>query len=150
VQLTRARGATAVGVCSTRNVAIVERYGAIAVDYTKGDPLVAAAAHGPFDLVVHAVGTATYPLRGCRKLLSPRGVVALVVIRPADYPALLHRDVASVLGRPNRASLSPVVEAVARGELETKIEEKFPLADAERAHSVSRAGTVVGKLLLIP
>ena len=150
LQLTRARGATAVGVCSTRNVELVAHYGAIAVDYTKGDPLVAAAAHGPFDLVVQAVGSATYPLRDCRKLLTPRGVVALVVIRPADYPALVHRDVATVLGRPNRATLEPVVAAVARGELETKIEEKFPLAEAERAHAVSRAGKVVGKLLLIP
>jgi NADPH2:quinone reductase len=150
LQLTRARGAVAVGVCSTRNVAVVEKYGGIAVDYTKGDPLTAAAAHGPYDLIVHAVGTATYPLRACRALLTPRGVVALVVIRPADYPALLHRDVRTVLGRPNRAALEPVVAAVARGELETIIEGKIPLAEAERAHTISRAGKVVGKLLLIP
>ncbi|MBI2389174.1 MAG: NAD(P)-dependent alcohol dehydrogenase [Deltaproteobacteria bacterium] len=150
LQLTRARGARAVGVCSTRNAALVERYGAIAVDYTKGDALAAAAPHGPYDLVVHAVGTATYPLRACRSLLTRRGVVALVVIRPADYPALAHRDVATVLGRPHRAVLEQLVSAVARGELETLVEEKIPLAEAERAHAMSRGGRVVGKLLLIP
>jgi len=150
LQLARARGAKCVGVCSTRNVALVESYGAVAIDYVKGDPLAAAAAHGPFELVVHAVGTATYPLRGCRALLTPRGVVALVVIRPADYPALLHRDVRTVLGRPTRAALEQLVAAVARGEYVPIIEEKIPLAEAERAHTISRAGKVVGKLLLIP
>ncbi len=150
LQLTRARGAKAVGVCSTRNVALVESYGAIAIDYTKGDPLAAAAAYGPYDLIIDAVGTATYPLRGCRALLGSRGVVVLVVIRPADYPALIHRDVKTVLGRPHRSVLDPLVAAVARGELETRIEEKIPLAEAERAHTISRTGKVVGKLLLIP
>ena len=114
------------------------------------DPLAAAATDGPFDLVVHAVGTATYPLRGCRALLKPRGVVTLVVIRPADYPALLHRDVRTVLGRPTRAALEQLVHAVVRGEYVPIIEEKMPLAEAERAHTISRAGKVVGKLLLIP
>lgn len=150
LQLGRARGAQCVGVCSTRNVALVERYGAIAVDYTKGDALAGAALHGPYELVVHAVGTATYPLRGCRALVTKTGVVALVVIRPADYPALLHRDVLTVLGRPRRPVLEALVAAVQKGELEPLIEEKIPLAEAERAHAISRAGKVVGKLLLIP
>ncbi len=155
LQLARAMGMKTFGVCSTRNVARVEGYGAVAIDYTRGDPLEAARAHGPFALVVHAVGTATYPLAACRSLLGPRGphapAVALVVVRPADYPAIaLRRDVHSVLGRPNRASLAPVVAALARGEIEPLVEARFPLADAEKAHTISRAGKVVGKLLLIP
>lgn len=151
LQLVKAMGGRAIGVCSTRNVALVERLGAIAIDYTAGDPLVAAAAHGPYDLVLHAVGSATYPIGPCRRLLSPRGVVTLAVVGPRDVPAMLfHRNVKSVLGRPNRACLEPLVAALARGEIETLIEARLPLAEAEKAHEISRAGKVVGKLLLIP
>ena len=47
--------------------------------------------------------------------------------------------------------LAPIdVAALARGEIETIIERRFPLAEAEEAHRVSKAGKVVGKLLLIP
>ncbi|MDQ3036396.1 MAG: NAD(P)-dependent alcohol dehydrogenase [Myxococcota bacterium] len=151
IQLARMLGATAVGVCSTRNVALVERLGAIAVDYTKGDALAAARPHGPYDLVLHAVGTATYPLDGCRALLAPGGHVDLVVVRGADYLSIaLRRDVRTVLGRPTRARLEPLVAALARGDLEVIVEERYPLAEAERAHERSRGGKVVGKLVLEP
>ncbi len=151
LQLARSMGYAAVGVCSSRNTALVERLGAVAIDYTKGDALLAAAEHGPYDLVFHAVGTATYSLAGCRALLSPKGVVALIVVRPADALSLLFRSsVKSVLGRPNRANLEPLVAALARGDIEPLIQDRFPLAEAERAHVSSKAGKVVGKLLLIP
>lgn len=151
LQLARARRMRAVGVCSTRNVPLVEQYGARAIDYTRGDPLEAARAYGPFDLIVHAVGTATYPLTPCRSLLTPRGVVALVVVRPADYPAVVfRRGVTTILGRPMRRVLEPLVEALARGDIKPLIEQRLPLAEAERAHEISRGGKVVGKLLLVP
>ena len=149
--LTRKLGAAAYGVCSTRNVALVERHGAQAIDYTRGDALAAAREHGPFDLVLQMVGTATYPLGACRSLLTPRGFVDLAVVRVADVFAILFaRQVKTVLGRPTRARLTPLVDALVRGELEPIIEAGFPLAEAERAHVLSKAGKVVGKLLLIP
>jgi len=151
LQLVRNLGGQAVGVCSTRNVAIVERFSAIAVDYTVGDALSAARAHGPFDRIVHAVGSATYPLAGCEELLTPGGVCGLVVVRPADYLSIAcSRRVRAVLGRPDGARLRPLVAALAKGELEPVIEARFPLAEAEAAHALSRAGKVVGKILLLP
>jgi NADPH:quinone reductase-like Zn-dependent oxidoreductase len=151
LQLTKMLGAQAVGVCSTRNVGLVESQGALAIDYTKGDALEAARAHGPYDLVLHLVGTDVYPLAKCRSLLSPRGIVELVVIRPADYWAIaLTSNVKTLLGAPNRARLEPLVAAMARGDLRALVEARYPLADAEKAHERSRSGKVVGKLLLIP
>jgi NADPH:quinone reductase-like Zn-dependent oxidoreductase len=151
LQAARGMGARTVGVCSTRNVAVVERQGAVAIDYTKGDPLEAARAHGPFDLIVHAVGTATYPLDKCLRLLTKRGFVTLVVVRPADWPAMIfRRNVQAVLGRPNRSTLEPLVAQMARGEFPVVIEKKLPLSEAEEAHKISAGGKVVGKLLLIP
>ncbi len=151
LQLARARGMRAVGVCSTRNVALVESLGATAIDYTQSEPLEAARAHGPFDLIVHAVGTATYPLGQCRSLLAADGIVALVVVRPADWlAAAFLPSVTTVLGRPNRKVLAPLVDLLAQGKIEPLIEARIPLAEAERAHQISRAGKVVGKLLLVP
>ena len=151
IQLAKMLGAKPVGVCSTRNVALVERLGAIAVDYTKGDALEAAREHGPYDLILHAVGTDTYPLGKCTDMLASGGIVDLVVVRPADYLSVaFDRSVTTVLGRVTRERLEPLMAAAARGELELPIEATYPLADAEEAHQRSRGGKVVGKLLLIP
>jgi NADPH2:quinone reductase len=151
LQLARAMGWRAVGICSTRNVALVESLGATAVDYTQGDALAAARAHGPFQLVFHCVGTEVYALGASRALLTRRGVDALAVVRPADVPSmLLRRSVKSVLGRPVRDNLVPLVRALAQGDIVPLIEERFSLAEAEKAHEISKAGKVVGKLLLLP
>ena len=151
LQLARMLGAQAVGVCSARNVGVVEGYGAKAIDYGAGDALDAARAHGPYHLVLHAVGTATYPLSRCRRLLAPGGRVTLIVIRPADYlTVFFRRDTNTLLGRPGKATLEPLVVALARGELETLVAGRFPLAEAEKAHVESQTGKVVGKLLLLP
>jgi len=149
--LTKKLGAVAVGVCSGRNVATVQALGATAVDYTMGDALEAARQHGPFDLVMHAVGSDLYPLAGCRSLCAPKGIVDLAVVRLADiFSILFSRKIRTVLGEVTRARLEPLVDALAKGELQPIIQERIPLAEAERAHTLSKAGKVVGKLLLIP
>lgn len=151
IALTKMLGATPVGVCSTRNVALVESLGAVAVDYALGDALKASAAHGPYDLIMHAVGTATYPLSGCKPLLAKGGIVDLAVVRPADiWSILFSSKVRTVLGKVTRERLAPLVDALAEGKLAPIIQEKIPLAEAERAHTLSKAGKVVGKLLLVP
>lgn len=151
VQLAKMFGAQVVGVSSTRNVALVEKLGAIAIDYTTGDALEAARAHGPYDLVFHAVGTATYPLGKCRSLLKQDGVVALVVIRAADlFGLFFSKQVRSSLGRPRRPVLEVLVKAVSSGNLTPSVEHAFALAEGEAAHAQSRQGKVVGKLLLRP
>lgn len=150
VQLARIAGAVAVGVCSARNVALVERLGGVAIDYGKGDVAAAAAAHGPYDVIVDAAGSAAYPISMCRKLLKKGGVHVLVMPRPRDYPCLaLPGPVKTVLGRPDRASLEPLVAELAAGRLQVVIAERIPLAEAERAHQLSRTGKVVGKLVLL-
>lgn len=151
IQLAKMLGAEVFGVCSTRNVALVEETGAKAIDYTKGDPLEAAKALGPFDLVLHTVGTATYPLAACRALLTPKGIVDLVVIQPGDYLAFAtSKNVNTLLGVPTRARLEPAVLAVSKGAYKPLIEARFTLEDAEKAHVRSKSGKVVGKLLILP
>lgn len=149
VQLARNAGVTAVGVCSARNVALVRRLGALPIDYGAGDPLEAAREHGPYDVVVDAVGSAAYPVGRCRALLAKGGVHVLVMPLPRDYLQLAFRRARTVLGRPTTATLSPLVEALAAGRLEVPIAERIPFDEAERAHQTSREGRVVGKLVLM-
>jgi NADPH:quinone reductase-like Zn-dependent oxidoreductase len=151
IQLARMLGAEAFGVCSTRNVALVQESGATAIDYTKGDPLEAAKAFGPFDLILHAIGTSTYPLAACRALLTPKGIVDLVVVEPSDVFALVtSKNVNTLLGVPTRARLEPVVLAVSQGAYKPLIEQRFSLEEAEQAHARSKSGKVVGKLIILP
>lgn len=150
VQLARIDGAAViVGVCSQRNMALVQRLGATPIDYGAGDALAAAGALGPFDVIVDAIGSATYPVRRCKALLAPGGVLVHIMPMPRDYLHLaIPGPVKTVLGRPNRQNLTPLVAHLSSGELEAVIAERIELGEAERAQAISRAGRVVGKLVL--
>ncbi len=151
VQLGRTMGATVVGVCSGRNAALVARLGAAVIDYTAGEPLAKARAAGPYELIINAVSSDTYPAKDLRPMLTPTGMLDLVVVAPADYLSLVfNRQTRTILGRPTRQHLEPLVAALAKGTLEAIIEARMPLAEAEAAHARSRAGKVAGKILLHP
>lgn len=150
VQLAKIRGAVSVGVCSTRSVALVEKLGGIPVDYSKGDVFALAAEHGPYDVIVDSVGSASYPVGKCLPLLKKGGTHVLVMPKASDYwRVALQGAVKTVLGRPNRAELAPLVEDLAAGRLKVIIDQRIPLDEAERAHEISRGGKVVGKLVLV-
>ncbi|MBX7195447.1 MAG: NAD(P)-dependent alcohol dehydrogenase [Sandaracinaceae bacterium] len=151
MQIAKMLGAQAVGVCSSRNVSLVEGEGAIAIDYTRGDALEAARAHGPYQVILQLVGSDVYPLAKCRALLTPTGTVEMVVSQPGDYLSIAFLpSVRTLLGAPNQKRLEPLVEAMAKGQLKARIEARFSLEDAEKAHEKSRSGKVVGKLLIVP
>lgn len=151
LQLARSLGAQGFGVCSTRNIDVVAKTGATPIDYTKGDALDQAREHGPFDVIINAVGSSTYASDRARSLLAPGGYLGLVVVGPSDSMGLVFSGrTRQVFGRPTHARLVPLVEALARGDIAPLIEAKLPLAEAEEAHRRSRAGKVVGKLLLMP
>jgi NADPH2:quinone reductase len=140
------------GVCSARNATFVRGLGAdVVIDYTAGDPLAQARAHGPFDVIVDcATG---YQASRCRALLAPRGRHVMVAgntlgaVAQVLVPPFTSR---SILGKPTRARLAPLVEAVAAGRLVINIAERMPLADVEAAHHKSQTGRMTGKLVLLP
>src|SRR5262249_29268022 len=60
------------GICSRKNAEVVRGLGAdVVVEYDAGDPLDAARAHGPFDVIVDCVGG--YSPSRLRSLLAPGG-----------------------------------------------------------------------------
>jgi len=141
-----------VAVCSGRNAALVSGLGAdVVLDYGERDALEQAKAHGPYRVVVDCVGSYSGP--GCRALLSRGGRHVMVsgdsigAIAQLLVPPFSTR---AVLGQPDRKRLARVLEVVAEGRVRVNIARRFPLADAEQAHQLSRTGRVTGKLLLLP
>ena len=152
VQFARHGGGSAVGVCSTRNLELVRGLGAEhVIDYTLGDPLAQARALGPFQVVVDCVGG--HAGSACRALLGPGGRHIMIAAETFGetmnvlVPPFRSR---SVLGRANTTRLRAVVDAVASGAVAVRIAETLPLAEAERALELSKAGRLTGKLVLIP
>jgi len=145
-------GAFVVGVCSGKNADLVRGLGADTVlDYQVGDALAQARTHAPYQVVVDCVGS--YSGAGCRALLARGGRHVLV---SGDSPAAIAQlfvppfSSKAVLARVDRERLAHVVAAVAAGKVKVNIAERFALADAERAHALSRTGRVTGKLVLLP
>jgi NADPH:quinone reductase len=70
--------------------------------------------------------------------------------RPPEAPA--ERDIRqeSFLIHPDREALREVVDAVAAGELRTRIDRVLPLADAAEAHRLVESGGLHGKVVLTP
>ena len=141
-----------VGVCSGRNEALVRGLGAdVVLDYGVGDALAQARPHGPYQVVVDCVGT--YSGAGCRALLGPGGrhvIVSGDSIGAAIQPLMPPFTSKAVLGRPNRTRLAPVVQAVAAGQIRVNVQHRFALAEAEKAHELSKSGRVTGKIVLRP
>lgn len=146
------REAFVVGVCSHKNVELVSGLGAdVVIDYSKGDALEQARAHGPFQVVVDCVGG--YSGFACRSLLARGGRHIIVA---GDTPAAMLQVLVppfsskTVLGQSTTQRLGYVVDAVAKGQVKVNVVERFALADAEKAHQLSQVGRSVGKIVIVP
>ncbi len=153
VQIARhVKDAFVVGVCSGKNVALVEGLGAnVVVDYGASDPLAAAKAHAPFQVIVDCVGG--YSGAVCRSLLQPGG--RHVIVAGDTFASQLNFIVPPftsrmVLGRSTTPRLAALVDAIAKGQVKVNIAERLPLADAEKAHQLSQGGRMTGKIVLHP
>jgi NADPH:quinone reductase-like Zn-dependent oxidoreductase len=131
---------------------MVKKLGAdVVIDYTKGDPLDQAKAHGPYDIIVDCAGG--YPARQCRGLLGPMGRHVMVA---GDTPLAMTQIFVppftsrTILGKPTRKRLSAVVDAVAAGHLEVQIAERFKLEEVGKAHELSETHRMTGKIVLLP
>jgi NADPH:quinone reductase-like Zn-dependent oxidoreductase len=151
VQLAKMQGARVVGVCSARNTELVRGLGADAVvDYTAGDALAQSKAHGPFDVILDCVGG--YSGAGCRALLKSGGRHVMVsgespaAVAQIFIPPFTSR---TILGRSTTSRLRAVVDAVSSGKVRVSIAARFPLAEAEQAHTLSQSGRTTGKIVLL-
>jgi NADPH:quinone reductase-like Zn-dependent oxidoreductase len=120
------------------------------LDYGAGDPLAAARAYAPFQAVVDCIGG--YSPSACRALLGRGG--RHVIVSGEEVGTMLQLLVPpfssrAVLGRPRRTQLAAIAGAVAAGKVRVNVAHRFPLAEGEAAHALSRTGRVTGKIVLL-
>ncbi len=115
------------------------------------------------DVVYDSVGATTF--EDSLRCLRPRGVMVLYgqssgPVPPVD-PQLLNRRGSLFLTRPSLAHYvaepdelhwraTSVLELAANGQLDVAIHDRYPLAEATRAHRDLESGETSGKLLLMP
>lgn len=148
VQIARAMGAYVVGVCSTRNVALVRELGAHEViDYTKEN---AFAGQKPFDVVLDCVGA---DVGKWLAMLMDRGRYASCLPGPEVFARGAMNLICGKKVRPvllaSRAKDLVVLDAMfEKKQLRVVIDSHFPLEKLADAWQRSKTGRAVGKIVI--
>lgn len=153
VQLAARRGARVTAVTSGRNAELVRSLGADRViDYTREDFAAADADRGRYDVVVEAVGNASFPR--VRRLIRPGGALLLVI---ADLRGML---AAAWQSRRSGIRVTPTGDAVGpdgmerlaslaeAGDLRPVIDRVFELDEVVEAHRYVDTGRKRGSVVL--
>ncbi|HEY2571566.1 MAG TPA: NADP-dependent oxidoreductase, partial [Solirubrobacteraceae bacterium] len=145
VQFAKHAGARAIGTGSARNRDFVLGLGADEyVDYTSQD--VADVVSG-VDVAFDTVGGET--TRTLLATVREGGVLVVIAGAPPEREASERGLRAELLiMSPNSEQLAHIAELVAKGDVHVEIAHTFKLADASKAHELSEAGHVRGKLIL--
>ncbi len=155
VQIARALSAQVTGVCSSANVALVRRLGAIRViDYTQ--ERFNDVTRG-FDVVFDTVGRES--LGSCAEVLKPGGTYVTTIPGIGTLLAMARTRLASrlwpqaqrsevVLVQADGTALEGMTVLAESGALETLVDTVYPLEEAAKAHDRSRTFRTRGKLVL--
>jgi len=147
VQIARLLGCHVTGVCSTRNVELVESLGADEIiDYTAGDYRQSA---GPFDLVFDVTSHETPS--SCSAMRKPGGhFISTMGNGRATASTLLARGQNAALIRVESYTrdLATIAEWMDAGQLRSIIDSCYPLAQAQQAYDRSRSGRARGKIVI--
>lgn len=158
VQIAKALGAEVTGVCSTRNVAMVEALGADhVVDYTQEDFIEGGQV---YDLVLDNVGNR--PLSDYTDILKPDGIFVIIggpnegawlgaMISPIKAKLLspfVSQDFRFFLADANPADLAVLGEMMQSGKLVPVIDRRYPLAEVPAAIAYLESGRARGKVVI--
>ena len=150
VQLAAAAGAHVIATASPRSREQVMAAGADeVVDHTTTD--VTAAVTGPVDVLLNLAPIDPAEFTALASLVRDGGVVVSTTVwMPA--PADEGRGVRGIdlFVRSDAAQLSELVARVDRGELTVDVAERVPLADLASVHARAAAGTLAGKVVVLP
>jgi NADPH:quinone reductase-like Zn-dependent oxidoreductase len=150
VQLAKSIGTQVTGVCSTRNVELVQSLGADKViDYTNAD---FTKSGQTYDLIFDAAGKSSYST--CKGSLNPGGVYITTMASPQIFLNML---ATSVMGDKKAMFATPRVtpedlrfvnELVEAGELRPVIDRSYPLSELAEAHRYAEQGHVRGRVII--
>jgi NADPH:quinone reductase-like Zn-dependent oxidoreductase len=145
VQFAAHAGARVIGTGSSRNREFVLGLGADEyVDYTVQD---VAEAVSDADVAFDTVGGET---TGSLVAAVSEGGILVAIAGPPPEQAAQERGVRAELlvMSPSSQQLTRIAELVAAGEVHVEIAETLPLGEVRRAHELSEAGHVRGKIIL--
>ena len=159
VQIAKALGAEATGVCSTRNVDLVRSLGADAViDYTQED---FTRGTRRFDVILDFPHYATHSLTECRHALAPRGTLipasntpnrwvggfSRVITAHLASPFVQHRMSAPTMAQ-KQADLITLAGLIQSGKVTPVIDRTYPLAEVPEAIRYFEQGRTRGKIII--
>lgn len=156
VQLAHAFGARVTGVCSTRNVELVESLGAHnVIDYTQTDFTQMAET---YDVIFDTIRNTSY--RKCKHLLREEGIYMCPVLK---FPLLINMlytrffstrkakfDAVGLLPPGQlRGYLADISQFIIDGQLRIVIDKKYTLPEAAVAHRFVDTGRKRGNVVLV-
>jgi len=145
VQLAKHAGARVIGTGSSRNREFVLGLGADEyVDYTQQD---VAAAVSDVDVAFDTVGGDT--TASLLPTVREGGILVTIAGAPPEQAARERGVRAELLVMSvSSEQLAQIAELVATGEVRVEIAEVLPLAEVQRAHTLSESGHTRGKIIL--
>jgi NADPH:quinone reductase-like Zn-dependent oxidoreductase len=157
VQIARWLGAEVTGVCSTRNVAMVQSLGAHhVIDYTQQNFTEDAQR---YDVIVDCIGN--HSLSASRRVLSQRGIYVMVGapsgrwVAPMDRAlnaVILSRFVSqtltSIMAKSTKADLNLISELLQSGKITPVIDRCYPLTETADAIRYLEQGHARGKVVI--
>ncbi len=160
VQLAKAAGAEVTGVASAAKLDLVRSLGADhVIDYTTDD---LGSLAGTFDVILDIGGNR--PLRGLRRLLTPRGTLLITggegggrwlggtdrQLRAMALSLVVKQRLGTFIASENAADLDELRAMVESGHVTPWLDRAYPLAAAPEAINDLRAGRIRGKAVILP
>ncbi len=160
VQLAKSYGADVTGVCSARNIDLVQSLGADhVIDYTKED---FTKGDQRYDVVIDNV--ANHSLSECRRVLTPNGIYVMIgggganeqgfvgaigkALNAAVYSKFVKQKMGMMMAQPSTSDLSLLAGMVESGKLKTVIDRTYKLAEVPEAVRYVEEGHAKGKVVI--
>jgi NADPH:quinone reductase-like Zn-dependent oxidoreductase len=153
VQIAKSFGAEVTGVCSTRNVGILQSLGADhVIDYKKEDFSKKAEV---YDLIIGVNGY--QPITVYKRALSPNGIFVHVggsglqmfqamVLGP--WISMKGKKIGSFLQRPNQQNLFFIRDLLETGKIKPVIDRQYQLSEIQEAFKYFEKGHAQGKVVI--
>src|SRR6266571_4259352 len=161
VQIAKSYGADVTGVCSTRNIELVQSLGADhVIDYTKED---FTKGDQKYDVILDNV--ANHSLSECRRVLTPNGIYVLIgggsaneqgflgalgkALNAAVYSRFVKQKMGMMMAQPSTQDLTLLAELVQSGKLKTVIDRTYKsLSEVPDAIRYLEQGHARGKVAI--
>src|SRR5436305_2210601 len=161
VQIAKSFGADVTGVCSTRNVDLVQSLGADhVIDYTKED---FTKGDQKYDVILDNV--ANHSLSECRRVLTPNGIYVMIgggganeqglvgplgkALNAALYSRFVKQKMGMMMAQPSTQDLTLLAEMVQSGKLKTVIDRTYKsLSEVPGAIRYLEEGHARGKVVI--